>query len=119
MIELTQDQERQMRLPDQQSMVQEALLFYQHKLPSIHQKLGHGILASRLNEGYAVAIEVGLSKRELVFKYMLYSVSMPVLRDASRVKKHFQETPDRPDLVAQDLFALLAFRPANPNAGRH
>lgn len=119
MIELTQDQERQLRLPDQQAMVQEALQFIRAKLPDIYHKHGHQEVSSRLMQGYSVAIEVGLSKRELVFKYMLYSLSTPVLRDISRAKKPFQGTPDRPDLVAQDLFALLEFRPVTPNAGRH
>ncbi|MBY6029741.1 hypothetical protein KUV41_10265 [Halomonas sp. DP8Y7-1] len=111
MLQLTTEQERRLRIPDQDVMVQDALDTFRQKLPRIYDKLGHDTLSLRLSEGYALAVDLGLTKKALVFKYMLYGVSAPKLRNVAYMKEHFQTSSDTPDLVAMDLFALLAFRP--------
>lgn len=111
MIELTQDQERQARLPDQQTMVQESLQFIRTKLPDIYHKHGHQEVSSRLMQGYNAAMKVGLSERDLIKKYMMYGVSAPALRDAPRMEQHFSSDDTNPDMLARDVFALLELRP--------
>ncbi|MBY5942403.1 MULTISPECIES: hypothetical protein [unclassified Halomonas] len=118
MLELTPDQERRLRISDQAVMVQEALDVFRNKLPRIYDKLGHDTLSSRLSEGYTTAVVLGLTKKALVFKYMLYGVSAPKLRNAAYMKEHFQKSSDTTDLVAMDLFSLLAFRPTITKTGR-
>ncbi|MCA0973658.1 hypothetical protein LCL99_04185 [Halomonas denitrificans] len=117
MLELTAEQERRLRIPDQDVMVQEALGTFRQTLPRIYDKLGPDTLSSRLSEGYTTAVDLGLTKKALVFKYMLYGVSAPKLRDVAYMTEHFQTSCDTPDLVAMDLFSLLAFRPTT-NRGR-
>lgn len=116
MLELTAEQERRLRMPDQDVMVQEALDVFRKKLPRIYGKLGHDTLSSRLSEGYTTAVDLGLTKKALIFKYMLYGVSAPKLRDAAYMKEHFQKSSDTPDLVAMDLFALLKLGPGTAHA---
>ncbi|MBS8268882.1 hypothetical protein DYI26_09135 [Halomonas litopenaei] len=115
MLELTAEQQHQLKLPEKQKIVKKALDHFQKELPRIYRKHGHDTLKSRLEEGYTVAVELGISKKKLIFTYMLYSVSAPLLRNVTRMQDHFQKSSNRPDLVAQDLFTLLKFRPGSSN----
>lgn len=113
MIELTPDQERRLRQPERQVMVDEAMAFLQSRLPSLCQQQTPQVHAETLGQGYDRATGFGMTRKDLIQKYMLYGLSAPALIDGEAVARYFRESEQSPDLLAQDLLALIEMPPAS------
>ncbi|SPJ33566.1 hypothetical protein [Kushneria phyllosphaerae] len=113
MIELTPDQERQLRLPERQSMIDETIIFLQSHLPTLYQQRTPKAHAELLGHAYDRATGFGMTRRNLIHKYMLYGLSAPALIEGEAVTHYFQQGQQSPDLLAQDLLALIEMPSAN------
>ncbi|MDH4571511.1 hypothetical protein [Salinicola acroporae] len=113
MIELTADQERRLRQPERQAMIDEAMAFLQSRLPSLYQQQAPQAHAETLGQAYDRATGFGMTRKDLIQKYMLYGLSAPALIDGEAVTRYFRQSEQSPDLLAQDLLALIEMPPAS------
>ncbi|WP_353980132.1 hypothetical protein [Salinicola endophyticus] len=113
MIELTPDQELRLRQPERQAMIDEAMAFLQSRLPSLYQQQTPQKHAETLGQAYDRATSFSMTRKDLIHKYMLYGLSAPALIDGEAVTRYFRQSEQSPDLLAQDLLALIEMPPAS------
>lgn len=112
MIELTPEQECQLRLPDRQAMIESTLAFLQKHLETIYRQRSADQNRALLGQGYDRATQFGISDETLIKKYMLYGLSAPALLDGEAVARYFATGTQSPNLLAQDLLAIIEMSPA-------